>query len=228
MLICVSRFLSIHHPWCWKWALKKKPSRLSALQIISSCLEIWEHRQIYCASARYPVFTPQCILIAVWFSFSVYHRWLRPQKGKKLSLRSTKTTSCARISLLVTQVNTSVFHLMDVKKNKAFMTITSIKIGWCTVISTWLPKVRKKYAIKNCVWTFPSWPVRQSSHTIIARGVISGKDTGRVVQWWSPTGPVDLLCLGPNDLLGCSIIVRNNLRTEDRNMTLKMLKLRNV
>lgn len=55
--------------------------------------------------------------------------------------------------------------------------------------------------------------MRQISRTVVAGGVIGGKHTGGVVQWWSSIRPVDLLCLGPNDVFGCPIVVRNNLHT---------------
>ena len=48
-----------------------------------------------------------------------------------------------------------------------------------------------------------------------------GKHAGGVVEWWAPAGPVDLLCLGPNDLFGGSIVVCNNLETQ-RNTLIKM------
>lgn len=60
------------------------------------------------------------------------------------------------------------------------------------------------------------WWMRQICHTIIAGGVVWGKHTGGVIQRWSPIGPVDLLCLGPNDLFGGSIVVRNNLQKHIR------------
>lgn len=47
--------------------------------------------------------------------------------------------------------------------------------------------------------------------TVVAGGVIRGKHTGGVVQWWSSIRPVDLLRLGPNDVFGGPIVVRNNL-----------------
>lgn len=53
-----------------------------------------------------------------------------------------------------------------------------------------------------------------TGHTIITGGVISGKDAGGVVQWWATTGPVDLLCLGPNDVFGGSIVICNNLQIQ--------------
>jgi len=56
-----------------------------------------------------------------------------------------------------------------------------------------------------------------SLHTIVAGGVISGKDTRRVIQRWETTGPVDLLCLGPNYIFGGSIIVGNELHPQKEN-----------
>ena len=48
-------------------------------------------------------------------------------------------------------------------------------------------------------------------HTIIAGGVVCGKHTWGVIKRWAPVRPVNLLRLGPNDLFGGSIVVRNKL-----------------
>lgn len=52
--------------------------------------------------------------------------------------------------------------------------------------------------------------------TVVAGGVVFGEHAGGVVQWRTPTGPVDPLCLGPDDLFGGSIVVRNKLPTQRR------------
>lgn len=51
----------------------------------------------------------------------------------------------------------------------------------------------------------------QHGHTVVARGVVRGKHTGRVVQRGAAAGPVDLLCLGPNYVFGGSVVVQNDL-----------------
>lgn len=63
--------------------------------------------------------------------------------------------------------------------------------------------------------------------TVVAGGVIGGKHTGGVVQRWSSIRPVDLLCLGPNDVFGGPIVVRNNLHTHTHTQTKALQLLRN-
>lgn len=49
------------------------------------------------------------------------------------------------------------------------------------------------------------------SRTVVAGGVVWGKHAGGVVQRRPPTGPMDLLCLGPCDVLCGAIVVSHNL-----------------
>lgn len=65
------------------------------------------------------------------------------------------------------------------------------------------------------------WLVRKKkrgSRTVDTGGVIFGKHTGGVVQWWCPAQPLDLLCLGPDDVSGGSVVVRNQLQTHNKPM----------